>query len=126
MDKTIIFIIIGVVVIAGLFWAWQSGVFYGLKPIPIPEGIILFYGDGCPHCKNVDDFVSQNKIEDKVKFARLEVWHNKDNQNILAQVVQKCGMQADQVGIPFLWDGEKCYIGQDDVINFFKQKASIN
>jgi hypothetical protein len=127
MDKTIIFIIIGVVVIAGLFWLWQSGVFSGpAKPVPIPEGIILFYGDGCPHCENVDDFVSQNKIEDKVSFTRLEVWYNKDNQNILAQVVQKCGTQTDQVGIPFLWDSEKCYIGQDDVINFFKQKAGIN
>ena len=28
----------------------------------LPQGIVLFYGQGCSHCKNVDDFISQNKI----------------------------------------------------------------
>ena len=93
----------------------------------LSQGIVLFYGQGCSHCKNVDDFISQNKIEDKVKFTRLEVWYNKNNQNILAQAAQKCGIQTGQVGVPFLYDGGgKCYVGDVDTINFFKQQAGIN
>ncbi|MFH1967792.1 MAG: hypothetical protein ABIJ84_00205 [bacterium] len=127
MDKTIIFIIIGVIILGAVFWAWQAGLFSGasVEPIQIPEGIILFYGEGCPHCKTVDDFVSQNNIEEKVNFSRLEVWYNKDNQNILAQVIQKCGVEANEVGVPFLYDGEKCLMGDVDVIDFFKQKAGL-
>jgi len=108
------------------FWAWQSGFFSsaGAEPIPIPDGIVLFYGEGCSHCKIVDDFISQNNIEDKIIFSRLEVWYNKDNQNILAQVVQKCNTQTDQVGVPFLYDGEKCLMGDVDVVNFFKEKIN--
>jgi hypothetical protein len=125
MNK-IIFIIIGVVAIAGLFWAWQLGVFSNSAvPVSIPDGIILFYGEDCPHCKIVDDFVSENKIEEKVQFSHLEVWYSKDNQNILTQVVQKCNIQTNQVGVPFLYDGENCYIGDVDVINFFKNAAEI-
>ena len=93
----------------------------------LPQGIVLFYGQGCSHCKNVDDFISQNKIEDKFKFTRLEVWYNKNNQNILAQAAQKCGIQTGQVGVPFLYDGGgKGYVGDVDTINFFKQQAGIN
>ena len=127
MDKTIIFIIIGVIVLGVMFWAWQSGFFSGtgIEPLSIPEGIILFYGEGCPHCKTVDDFISENNIEGKVSFSRLEVWYNKDNQNILTQVIQKCGISANQVGVPFLYDGEKCLMGDVDVIDFFKEKTGL-
>ena len=131
MDKTIIITIVLIILAGFLFWGFQSGVFANIfngsvKPITIPEGIILFYGQGCPHCKNVDDFIAQNNIKDKVKFSNLEVWYNKDNQAILGQVAQKCGINSNQVGVPFLYDGNgKCYVGDVDVINFFKNAANI-
>jgi len=134
MDKTVI-VIIAIVILGGfLFWGFASGFFAGIFPglsinlgkTVVPDGTVLFYGDGCPHCKNVDDFISENNIKDKVKFSSLEVWNNKDNQAILAQDIKKCEMNADEVGIPFLFDGvDKCYMGDEDVINYFKTKAGI-
>lgn len=90
-----------------------------------PDGIILFYGDGCLHCKIVDDFISQNKVEDKVEITRLEVFNNVDNQKILLQRVQACKLNVTDVGVPFLWDGKNCIIGDQDIIKFFKDKAGI-
>lgn len=129
MDKKIIYIIAGVVILAAAgLWAWQAGWFakQGVELPPLPEGIVLFYGDGCSHCKNVDDFVSQNKVEEKVKFTKLEVWYNQNNQKILLRAMQECGLKTDEVGVPFLYDGDgKCYSGDVDVINFFKNAANI-
>lgn len=125
MDKVVIFIIIGVILLGVIFWGFQSGVFTK-KPVVIPGGIILFYGQDCPHCKNVEEFILQNKIEEKVKFSRLEVWYNKDNQKIIADVAQKCGIAGDSVGVPLLYDGTgKCLLGDVDIINFFKNEAGI-
>jgi len=130
MDKKII-IVVALVIFAGfLFWGFQTGFFTKsswLKgQIAIPEGIILFYGDGCPHCANVDNYISENSIKDKIIFSNLEVWNDENNQAILAQIVKKCGIDATQVGIPFLFDGvDKCYMGDTDVINYFKAKANI-
>ena len=122
MDKTTIIIVAIVVLLAAGFWAWQSGFFAStFKHVPIPEGIILFYGEDCPHCKNVEDFVSQNSIEDNVKFTRLEVYYNEDNQNILAQIVDNCKINSKEVGVPFLWDGQNCLMGDEDIINFFSK-----
>jgi len=123
MDKTPIAIISTIILITAIFLVW----YYvaprpGFAPVPVPEGTLLFYGDGCPHCENVEDFIAQNKIEDKIKFTRLEVWNDKDNQTILVQVLQECQINASEVGVPFLYNGAgKCYIGEIDIINFFKE-----
>jgi len=116
-------LIIVIVISAGAgFWAWQSGFFTDTsKHVPISEGIILFYGQDCPHCKNVEDFMDQNNIQDKVKVTQLEVYYNEDNQNILAQVAKKCNINLNQIGVPLLWDGQNCTEGDQDIINFFSK-----
>lgn len=128
MEKEDIVIISVITILMLLLGGWQTGFFakiFSVKSIAIPEGIILFYGGECPHCKNVEDFISANKIEDKMKFTRLEVWYNKDNQAIIAQVAQKCGITSSQIGVPLLYDGKNCFEGEIDAINFFKNAANI-
>jgi hypothetical protein len=137
MDKTAIIIIGIVLVLAGVFvWAVGSApkVPAGTTPTVLPAGIVLFYGDGCPHCKNVDDFVAANNITQKVSFTKLEVPFGLNtspemlaNAAAAAQKAQSCGLDVSKgVGIPFLWDGNsKCFDGDVDVINFFKAQAGI-
>jgi hypothetical protein len=136
MDKTVIAIIIAIVLVAGLFFVFQSGVFTkipsSVQPAPLPAGIVLFYGQGCPHCADVDAFIKANNIEQKVQFARMEVWYNKSNQLTLGQVAQKCNISLNNVGVPLVYDPStssgqagKCYEGETDVMNFFKNAAGI-
>jgi glutaredoxin len=114
MDKNLLLAIIGVVIIVG-------GIF--LLNNKTPEGIILFYGDGCSHCKTVDDFIDQNKIRDKVEFAYLEVYNNKNNSELLTEKAISCNIDTSRgVGIPFLWDGKNCFVGDDNIVNFFQDK----
>ncbi len=131
MDKAIVYIVIIIILAGGLFWVFQSGfltsVFSGpVTATPLPSGIVEFYGQGCPHCADVDAFVAANNIAQKVKWTKIEVWYNKNNAALLGQVAQKCGITANSVGVPFLYDGNgKCLVGEVDVINFFKTQAGI-
>jgi len=86
--------------------------------------IILFYGDGCPHCKIVEEYIANNKIKDKISFTQKEVYYNKANANELGEKAKFCGLPTDSIGVPFLFNGEKCFIGDQDIINFFKQKTN--
>lgn len=88
--------------------------------------IILFYGNGCPHCANVDKFIKDNNIEEKISFAKKEVYNNAANADDLSRKAEKCGMDKKNIGVPFLWDGEKCLVGDADIIDFFKKKADEN
>ncbi len=89
-----------------------------------PSQIILFYGDGCPHCAIVEKYIEGNYIKDKISFAQKEVYYNQNNAKELETKAEICGLPTDSVGVPFLWDGEKCLIGDQDIINFFKQKTN--
>ena len=123
---------VGVAIIASL-------IFWGLKqPAKAPTienniaaainanaDIILFYGKECPHCQEVEKFLTDNKIADKVQFESAEVWHNTANAGLLAQKAQACNIPKEQQGVPFLWAKGECFIGTPDVENFFKQAAGI-
>ena len=87
------------------------------------SGIILFYGDGCPHCKIVEEFIMQSQADKKIAITQKEVYRNSDNSAELGVKAEACGLATDSIGVPFLWDGEgKCYIGDQDIIEFLKQK----
>ncbi len=84
--------------------------------------IILFYGNGCPHCVIVEEYIKENKTQDKISFAQKEVYYNQNNAKELESKAKICGLPADAIGVPFLWDGSKCFIGDQEIIEFFKQQ----
>ena len=86
--------------------------------------IILFYGDGCPHCAIVEEYIKENSIGDKISFAQKEVYYNQNNAKELGAKAKICELPTDSIGVPFLWDGKDCLIGDQDIINFFKQKTN--
>jgi glutaredoxin len=85
---------------------------------------VLFYGDGCPHCAIVEDYIKENNIKEKLSFGEKEVYYNQNNANDLAQKAQMCGISTDSIGVPFLWDGLKCYVGDQEIIDFFNEKIN--
>lgn len=128
-NKNLLLAIVAIVIIliGLLYFGFASGflskMFSSNKPATDTTGIVLFYGDGCPHCKNVEDFISANKIDEKIKFSRLEVFNNKDNANILIQKAGICKISTESVGVPFLWDGGNCIVGDQEIIKFFQDKT---
>ena len=46
-----------------------------LKKSDVPD-MILFYGDTCPHCKKVSEYIDNNNVRAKFKFQELEVFNN--------------------------------------------------
>lgn len=94
------------------------------QPAPNPSSqIVLFYGEGCLHCKIVEEYIKENNIKDKVSFVEKEVYYNQENQKELIEKAKICGFPKNNIGVPFLWDGKTCIIGDQDIINFFKTKT---
>lgn len=126
LDKKIIAILVGVLVLATGF------VYFGLKDgkptvADDPASVVYYWGDGCPHCKVVDDFLEANNIADKVSFEKKEVWSNKANANEMGRRAKVCNVKPEGMGVPFVYGGDgKCYVGEPDVINFFKAKSGMN
>ena len=110
----IIFAAIIVAAVILFFWKAQTA---------SSGNIILFYGDTCPHCKNVEAFLTANKAAEKIKFEQREVYSNQANARLMAEKYALCKLPAEGgMGVPFLWDGERCYSGENEVMDFFRAR----
>ena len=129
MNKKILLVVIalavvlgGAVFITGKFRNSSQQKVAGTSDSPM----VYFYGQGCPHCANVEKFLEENKgVEETVTFQKLEVWGNAKNRDLLAEKAKQCGIDANSIGVPLFWDGSKCLIGDADIIAFFKEKSNI-
>jgi glutaredoxin len=94
------------------------------KPTKTNE-VILFFGNTCPHCKNVEEFLTKNKnIEEKIIITKKEVYENKINAQDLENKALICGEDTSSgVPVPFLYFKGECTIGDNPIINFLTEKA---
>lgn len=120
--STILFIIVVVISSYALFQHNTGGEVNNDNSLS--DQIILFYGDGCPHCIIVDDYIAENDIENKISFLHKEVYNDSQNASELRQKAQLCNIPTSSIGVPFLWDGSTCIVGHEDIINFFKDKTN--
>lgn len=88
-----------------------------------PSPLILFYSTTCTHCQNVASYIASSGVKNRLQFQELEVSANKTNAALLGKTAQQCQVDTSQgIGVPFFFDGEKCLIGDQDIINYLKTK----
>lgn len=74
--------------------------------------IYLFYGDGCPHCAEEEEWFKTYLEKNKnIKIHRYEVWYDKDNQEKYSKVHEILNDKTS--GIPYLVIGESVISGFD-------------
>ncbi len=91
--------------------------------LPSKEKIVFYYGNTCPHCADVEEWMKKEKIEEKIKIEKKEVYQNQANAQELNLVAQSCGLDPNTIGVPFLYADGKCYIGTPEVERILKNKV---
>ncbi len=135
MQKVILGIVaMGLVFVGAYYWNSRNavvvpktatGAVIGGPNSEVPVGTTLYYGAECPHCKDVEQYLTDNKVADKVKYDMKEVWHDKANAAIMEDRAKLCGLDVNKIGVPFLFAEGKCYVGTPDVEAYFKKAAGL-
>ena len=86
--------------------------------------MILYYGYDCPHCKLVEQFISENNLTEKFGIAQLEIKNNTFNMIKFQKAAQKCNISEKNFGVPMLVADGVCYQGDIDSINFLRNKMN--
>ena len=72
--------------------------------------IYLFYGDGCPHCSALEEYLDEEYSTDKdVKVYKYEVWNDSNNQTLWQKVADVTGEEAK--GVPYFVIGKEVLQG---------------
>ena len=103
-----------------------------IKPSKDKLNIYIFWGDGCPHCKHLAEFLGekQSEIGDKISLYTFEVWKNKNNLAFLKSFGKFLG--ENPKGVPYIIIGNKTYSGfsetdeetKQEIIDLIKTEAS--
>lgn len=88
--------------------------------------MILFWGDGCPHCVVVEKYIKDNGLDQKVKISRKEVWYNQTNQNLLKETAKNCPEidTSKGMGVPFAYinSSKTCLVGDQPITDWLNTK----
>jgi hypothetical protein len=91
------------------------------------EGTVFYYGVTCPHCKIVEEFMTENNVLEKINLVQKEVYQNQTNANELINLGRNCNLPGDYIGaVPLLYENNKAYVGDKDIIDFLKQKIGVD
>lgn len=73
--------------------------------------IYLFWGNGCPHCKEEFKFFDsiKEKYEDHYNLYTFETWYNEENEKLLYTFANAMGDEV--TGVPYTIIGEKSFSG---------------
>lgn len=82
--------------------------------MPEPINIYLFYGDGCPHCADLETFFESIEKEYGIYYniVDYEVWYNKENSKLMEEIADKMGDSVS--GVPYLIIGHKTWNGYEN------------
>ena len=91
------------------------------SPYTINSGeLVLFWGQGCPHCENIDKFLEENKdLADKLKLRKIEAFNDMKGQKIFLEKVKECKLST--AGVPVLYKDGKCTQGDAPIIEELKK-----
>jgi glutaredoxin len=87
--------------------------------------IIFYYGITCPHCKDVEEYITNENVLDKLPIVSKEVYQNRVNSLELSKVAEACGLDTRSIGVPFLFSKGECYVGSPDVIAEIERQMSL-
>lgn len=100
---------------------------YKDSPVYDSPDLVFYWGDGCPHCKNVEDWLNENNLDKKIKVNYKEIYYNDQNKNELINTAkQYCPsiIIDGGIGVPVGFDpiNKKCIQGDTPIIDFLKQQ----
>lgn len=88
--------------------------------------LIFFWGNGCPHCEKVKEFIKEKNLESKVKILSKEVYYDQTNQKQLVETVKKCPEidTSQGIGVPLAFDTQnnKCLYGDSAIIEWLSSR----
>jgi len=80
----------------------------------------FYYSLTCPHCKIVEEYMAANGTESKINMIKKEISEDSDNAQEFLRKAGNCGIKSEEAGVPMLWKDGKCTVGDQPIINYFK------
>ena len=115
--KKIILIVIGLVLAGGIGYFVYTQV---NKPEEVIDGKVvfsLFYGETCPHCQELEEFLDSmdESYKNKIKLNMYETYNDFGNNALKNKTARKYNISCE--GVPCFFIGEEAFYGYSSTFN---------
>ena len=89
------------------------------------KSYILFYGETCPYCHDVLDWMGEVGLDSLLEVEQREVYNNPQYNEQMKLAATNCGVTRS--GVPFLYDAaeKECVVGSTPIIDYLSAEAGI-
>lgn len=99
-----------------------SLIFFGSTSSVFAEtSYLYYYGEWCPHCANVDDYMTGVDGYSRVNIEKKEVYYNQENAKSMSDDAERLWVKWG--GVPFLIirddENETYLVGDGPIIEYF-------
>jgi glutaredoxin len=117
---------LGLLVVTGALllisgWSVPAGASSPTGPIPLeavewgPTDLVLFWGDGCPHCEDERQWLEEARADyPELTVHEYEVWFDEGNRALLMEVAGELGFEPS--GVPVTVLGDRYWVGWSEVV----------
>lgn len=85
--------------------------------------IYYFYGTGCPHCANVDQYFLENGFYKKYPIQKYDVYFDRDASVLYNETLDSLNYPKTSRGVPAIVVGETVFVGDKPIIDGFEAAA---
>jgi len=87
------------------------------------EKIIFFWGQGCPHCAKVEQYIQKNNLDEVFNIERKEIYFNEQNREDFMRICDRYNIPLEERGVPLAVIDGKCIVGDEPIIRALEAKS---
>ena len=91
----------------------------------LPSEIVIFVSNTCPHCAIIESLVKNGRMDKALPIEFKEVDEDDANLRLMVEKAKICGYDVSRLGVPLLWNGSRCYDGQDNIQIYLEQLMKL-
>lgn len=117
-------LVVALIAVLGILFpaTWSWGHVASAGPDDAPVELLLFWGDGCPHCAAEKVWLADLQDEFAgLEIREYEVWYDAENRRLFERVAEAHGVVPQ--GVPGTFVGDAGWIGFNDAIAFEIEEA---
>jgi len=103
--------------------------FVGATQIEAKQSTCLyfFYGNGCPHCAQVESFINQlEKGYPNLEINKFEIYTNRQNAVLLNNYFDAYDIPDNQRGVPIIFIANKYLVGDKPILENLENEIKTN
>ncbi|MBT3864842.1 cytochrome c biogenesis protein [Candidatus Peregrinibacteria bacterium] len=84
--------------------------------------MILYVGDGCPHCAEVEEHIEDHGYGDVFDLEAREIYFDRANAALYNKEAQRLGIPITNRGVPLLVVGDEYFIGSPPIKGYLDER----